>query len=538
MFRESEAVEQAMFELTDIAPSTFQLILDCIYRGENVITRENALDIWKAASLLQIDFIQNACEVFLKENIDKETCVEVYKCAKHLESKTVSSEVWNKILKEFDYLVSSNDIFLLDADDMKHLVESKDLKINSEDTVVQVIMQWTKLYNDDTNVADANARDTILSTLLRASRLCLASSACLQELLKDNKVIKDAAAFQLLRNALHYHLHPDRRHDFCPSAAAYRACKGLTNVILAIHPPRLKNGELTIIYKRLPEDCWKILCGAVTEVNVMQEHCKALVYENSILVSTSGPSISYPDMFRFFVDERGIELITFQQALSQRLNPAIVCHKNFLYVMGDDNGEVAIERLNLDNTGSHDWKEVGALSKPVSDAMATVLDNFIIIVGNTKQEATKESKSLIQCFDTDTSALHTLGDYLSNAKEKRVFLKCWSGVYLLQEGGDLWWLHRGAESKLITLDYHGRLWDSPVDLNSAVVFKEELIVLAEPLAAPVAAAAQNHAQGQGQNQEIICTQGETRHLFKRVHILRENFCCLMTGVVPSAFLHN
>ncbi|KAK3783668.1 hypothetical protein RRG08_064917 [Elysia crispata] len=579
----SETVEKKV-ELKDLSADIFQLILDCIYGGKEIITKNNALSIWQAASLLQIDFLQEACDIFLIENSDKENCVDVYKCAKLLNSDHVSSVTWDIILREFDYLVASKDIFLLEAVDLERLVKNDNLQVHSEDMVVSVIIEWSKLYvsensesgkpdsanqakleenlasqasskkgkkaknvengNSDSTTqgeagADASVRyqDDIISTLLGASRLCLASSTCLQELLTDHRVLNNPKALFHVRNALRYHLQPERRYDFCPSTAVFRSGNDWTNVILCISSPGANNSQPNLICKRCPQDKWHtLIIGSIPPFFITHEQCNSVFYEKSVFGTTCDVPKNQTIMFHFNLQLENF--VSLGNVPRNRVNHTTVCYKNFLYIIGGDNGELSIERCNLENTGSIQWETVGTLTQSVSDVMATVFNDLIIIIGNIKKEPGGESTVLIQCFDPEKKCVHLQADSLPQATQKRVFLKRWSEVYLLQEGGDLWQLHFCEDNYRIILDYHGRLWNSPVDLTTALIFKEELIVLAKPLVATVAAAAPNQSQSQGQDQEKVKSRWETPHheLFKRVHVLREDICCLMTGVVPSAML--
>ncbi|GFS21575.1 kelch repeat and BTB domain-containing protein 8 [Elysia marginata] len=577
----SEALQQ-MVELKDMEPETFQLILNCIYGGKNVLTRDNVLAIWQAATLLQIDFLEESCEVFLMENTDKENCIDVYICAKHMSNNQVFNLTWDIILKEFECLVKTKDIFFLDASDMERLVVSDDLRVKSEDTVVNVIKEWTRLYepanaeSKNTDVTDESqpeenpetkayvtlkkgkkakniqAKNThhsrsasrqtgtgeqsnILATLFGASRLCLASSYCLQELLTDPKVIYNIAALSHVRNALRFHLQPERRYDFCPSAAVHRSDSDWTNVMVSITSPGLQNSQPQLVCKQSPQNDWQTLLTGNSSNHVIQEQCNTVVYGNSVFGTTCDVSRNITFMFQFDLQKGGMKFALIGQSLKNRVNHTLVCHKNYLYIMGGDNGDLSIDRLDLDKPAQSQWQTVGHLVQAVSGATATVLGNVIIIIGNVKQEGQDETSSLIQCFDPETMSTHLVVDALAKASEKRVFVKRWSDVYLLQEGGDFWLLQTTREKDRLNLNYRGRLWNSQVNLTSAIIYREELVVLAKPSTSQAAA---DGSQGQNLDQEEdkVPTRWETpqNELFKRVHILREDKCCLMTAVLPSA----
>ena len=578
MFRSDmrESAER-MVELKDMMPETFQLILDCIYGGKNIVNRDNVLKIWQAASLLLIDFLQEACENFLLQNTDKENCIDVYICSRQLNCDRLSNTAWQIILKEFDYLATTQDIFILDADDMERLIQSDELYVTTEDTVVNTILAWTELWvqpASETGQADgenesqeqknfatkptsfegkrtknvesknenqerAGVRRTgdigsLLASLLGASRLCLASSSCLQELLTDPVVTGSPRVLEHVRNALRYHLQPERRYDFCPTAAAFRFCNEWTNVIITLSSPAPNLTQPKLLSKCFPRDKWCDLLTGTSANPVIHEQCNTIVYGNRIFGTTCDISRNVSFMFCYNLQKNDFRFLQMgQNMLKNRLNHTIVCHKNFLYVLGDDNGEVQIDCFNLDEHTSAQWKSVGTLAQAVSNANASVFNNKIIIVGNVKNEGEEEPTGLIQCFDPHTQSTHILADTLPHAHQKRVFLKRWSEVYILQEGGDLWRLEENSTKTSVSLKYQRSVWSCPVDLTSAIIFREELVVLAKP---PSSAASQAQAQP---NDEVYTTwESPGQELFKRVHILREDSCCLMTTTLPSSLVPN
>lgn len=589
----SEAVQQ-MVTLEDMEPDTFQLILDSIYGGRNIVTKENVITIWQAATLLQIDFLQDSCVNFLMRKTNKENCMDVYITAKHLDSEQVSSLAWRMILEHFEYLVETEDIFMLDALDMEELVRSDDLHVRSEDMVINAIKDWIKLYerpvekSDDTNAdyphesnADKNlaskaghakgiksnkstmketslnrgktgpgAPENKLASFLGASRLCLVSAACLQELIGDSIVIRNPTALGHVQNALRFHLQPERRYDFCPSTAVYRSEANSANVLLSISSPTANNRAPVLMGKRSPKSSenWHTLFTGQSSYSIIHDQCNAVAYGNSIFGTACDVPRNLTFMFQYSLQANNTIAFAMigQQGLKHRVNHSIVCHGQYLYIVGGDNGERSIDRFDLAGAPAGQWETVGELLQPVSSAIATVMSGLIIVIGNVQSEDKNETTSLIQSFDPQTMATNLFVDTVPRASEKRVFVKHWSEVYLLQESGDFWRLYTPEDKKRLHLVYQGRLWNSRVDITSAIIYKEELIVLAQP--EPPAPAGQPAGAG-GQQAAAVGQQAAAEEetvpslwkvpdheLFKSVQILREDRCCLMTTVLPSALI--
>nr|XP_055868523.1 kelch-like protein 40b isoform X3 [Biomphalaria glabrata] len=128
----------------DISYETFELILETLYTGHDVLTNDNVIDIWRAAHQLQIPFLIKECEEFAVSTLSLDNYIEYYKIAKLFESKEVLDIVWPFMLKNANSFFQTNLFYELQVPDVLRLIQSQDLETTSEDDVVHALLGWVE----------------------------------------------------------------------------------------------------------------------------------------------------------------------------------------------------------------------------------------------------------------------------------------------------------------------------------------------------------------------------------------------------------
>ncbi|CAL1548669.1 unnamed protein product, partial [Lymnaea stagnalis] len=128
--------------LNDMSSATFKLILTAIYTGSDVLTDENVVDVWKAAHMLQIDFMIKHCEKKIVQGLTLDNFKMMYALAKLLESKPVVNGVVELIIRNFDSVRHSKTFWLLSPDEMLTVVKSNEIVVFSVDNVLDAILKW------------------------------------------------------------------------------------------------------------------------------------------------------------------------------------------------------------------------------------------------------------------------------------------------------------------------------------------------------------------------------------------------------------
>ncbi|KAI8770738.1 kelch protein 28 [Biomphalaria glabrata] len=155
--------------LEDISSETFDLILETLYTGHGVLTKENVIDIWRAAHQLQIIFLITECENFVIKSLSLENYIDYFQTSRFLNSETVSKTVWSFILKNANSFFTTTFFLELPLSDVLNLVKSQHLEVNSENDVIKAILKWTECKSNLENQGELNHDYRRLSDLTLVS---------------------------------------------------------------------------------------------------------------------------------------------------------------------------------------------------------------------------------------------------------------------------------------------------------------------------------------------------------------------------------
>ncbi|XP_059170036.1 kelch-like protein 8 [Physella acuta] len=130
--------------LQDISVSTFQLILKTLYTGEDVLSLDNFIEIWHAVDMLQIGFLVEHCETFAAKNIKLENFRRILSVANLFNSKSVLSSVKTFMTQNIEAIYTDKLYLELSFDEMCFVVSSHGLHFNSEDPVLEMVLNWAE----------------------------------------------------------------------------------------------------------------------------------------------------------------------------------------------------------------------------------------------------------------------------------------------------------------------------------------------------------------------------------------------------------
>ncbi|XP_059154387.1 kelch-like protein 6 [Physella acuta] len=134
--------------LKDVSPDTFQLVLDVIYKAADVLTKENVIDVWHAACMLQIDFLTNYTESFLTPCVTVDNYWDFYTNAILLNSSIVKKSCLDTMATSFIDLTGTEHFVDIYFDDLYEILKHNNLCV-CPDFVVPAIARWVK--HDTTN---------------------------------------------------------------------------------------------------------------------------------------------------------------------------------------------------------------------------------------------------------------------------------------------------------------------------------------------------------------------------------------------------
>ncbi|XP_059164327.1 kelch repeat and BTB domain-containing protein 12-like [Physella acuta] len=556
-------------ELKQMTSETFGLVLDCIYKAKNVLSVDNVSDVWQAANQLQIDFLLEACELFQIKRLSKDSCIEINIEAKHLDSKKLLELSWDVLIKDFDYLRKTDDILYLDFEDMKRLVTSDDLEINSEDVVIDLILRWAEFIpqsderkhtdvfehesKGSTNIvliAASNEKEKDTKEIDKRQRLEKCSKTAknevcdeinkrkntstsivkedykynrlsfVHELLSVSKIgLISGACFQKLLDSETVSQSPEAfaivkealGQHLKPSKQFYYCPPQAT------HRPKslLANVVITIVC----DSVFKMSCrtndGTWYQLQPPQIRCTAVGFEESIYVLSN-----FINQYAAYRYNPNTNIWTNIVCLNpERNNCQLVSLDNYIYAIGGDNS-TSIDRFNAKDEqqkpGSGKWEKVGDLKMAVTNMMATTVGNSIVVFGS---EAATSTTTTVQSFNTHTLTSHFYTDNMSGVASNMVSFKDRSDTYVLQQTGALWKL-AACNDHILKMEFCTVLFEEKFKLSAALIQNEELLLLGTEI------------------NPIMHREWDTSHLdmFKRIKIIERPGCCLLSTVIPKSFL--
>ncbi|KAK0065350.1 kelch-like protein 29 [Biomphalaria pfeifferi] len=449
-------------DLEFISAETFNNVLSCVYGGIDILTGSNLNKIWEATKWLKIDFLYEACEAFQSEHVDKENCVEMINQAKKMESEKLREVARCVIVNEFQDVSKMDNFVFLKPDDFLDVINDRDLNVECEDQVLSAILKWMQLSTEPTET-----KSRVIVDLLKASRLCLASGRAFQTLIDFNAIAKNRKAFNIIREALRYHQHPDRRTYYCPAQAVHRSSSEYENVVVVVY--RDPKGSLVMSCRDIQGD-WHML-NTLAHADSLTSHGKYIFASGRCQPSGSDVIVS----FHRYNTQTG-KWSNLPPLKTSASRYSLICLDNFLYAVAVEDSKMI---CRMDISESTEWARIGELSVPVNNMVITTCENSLLILGNEKY-----SKEItLQSFDSVSTTSHVYADKLSANATSFTTFDTGRNTYVLLSNGEVWKVI-ACDSKGLQMCQKGKLFEDVITLHSAVTFQDTVIIAASNVLNP------------------------------------------------------
>ncbi|PFX28041.1 actin-binding protein IPP-like [Stylophora pistillata] len=162
-------------EIHGIQADIFGVILEFIYTGKVEVSEDNVQQLLPASKMLQIEDIEIICCDFLKRELDSSNCVGIYTFSDAHSCLTLSKSALDFIHRNFVEVSKQDEFLQLTKTALLQMLESEDLKIESEEQVFEAAMRWV--------VHDLSRGREALGNILERIRLPLVSPKFLEQYL-------------------------------------------------------------------------------------------------------------------------------------------------------------------------------------------------------------------------------------------------------------------------------------------------------------------------------------------------------------------
>lgn len=159
-----ESTEKSV-TIQEMKGDAFQLVLEYIYTGKNIVSIDNIENVLQSASMLQIKTLQDLCESFIRKNLCVENCITFWRLSFLHSLDNLQGLISKYLVKQFPVLVKCMEFTTLVEGELLKIIDDQDLNTPSEEFVCDVVMDWY--------TANKNVKDDILATIFEHLKLQL-----------------------------------------------------------------------------------------------------------------------------------------------------------------------------------------------------------------------------------------------------------------------------------------------------------------------------------------------------------------------------
>ncbi|KAL3877137.1 hypothetical protein ACJMK2_034888 [Sinanodonta woodiana] len=395
--------ERGEITFKDMDSRIFQLILDFMYTGKDVVREDNVEQLLHASTLLQIDTLREKCEAILLGQLDAENCVDIWKLAIYNCCYELRSKAFRVILDNFLEICKCSEFLSLDFNELLEIIKDDGLNVSDEDKVSNAVLEWLKF--------DSEKRKAYAGRLIKHLRLGHMSMERLSYLKSaDSPVGDDITVREAVDEAERFKLFTGRQQEASSVLAYSRRAFKMEEVFVIIA------GSVTITppYKRrkdvfafsFAQFKWFTLASLPYDPGIEFSAC---AHGNDIYVTGGGCVMN---SCLYYHSNRNKWKIVGSLCTGRRRH-VTVAFTQALYVLGGydhclEEGKRMIPTVEKYNIVEDKWEKVGALQVPVSSLSAAVCGEKIILFGGEMNH--RCDTNLIQCFDTVTNTCCKMGN--------------------------------------------------------------------------------------------------------------------------------
>ncbi|XP_037304116.1 kelch-like protein 10 [Pungitius pungitius] len=169
-----------------VSPAMMRLIIDYAYTQNVDVTEDNVLELLAAADQFLVSGIVQRCCFFLEDQLCLSNCIGIWRLMHFYHLPRLTHKVFLFILQHFDEIIAvSQEILELSVQQLSAIIEHDHLNVRRESTVFETILHWISHQPDQ--------RRGQIFELLSEVRLGLMTAIYLQDVVKENALIKDSA---------------------------------------------------------------------------------------------------------------------------------------------------------------------------------------------------------------------------------------------------------------------------------------------------------------------------------------------------------
>ena len=371
--------KDSVIVLQDTKPAVLSEALRFIYTGEALVNATNAHDLVKIGDYLLIPRLKTKVSKYLEECIDVTNCLALESFADQFGCESLKQAASEFKLKNFISVVKTEDFKTLNFDKVKEMISRDEIIVAREEDVYDAIVSWVN--------HDALARECLFAELLKCVRLFSISKYSLQQMLKEELVLKSRTCLSILLEGLEFFFSPDR---FLGMPLKPRTCLSTVESAIILtggHHSNSVSNQSTYCFL-LSNNHWLSL----PEMPFPRTRHGAAVCCGQLYVvggKVEEPACSYnPIQNKWTVIEANTSI---------RQHCSVVALNEELYVTGGDQYWNSVDKYSPILA---EWREVSSMKIGRGAHCAVILGNLIYVLGGMDSSICHNS---IECFDLLTN---------------------------------------------------------------------------------------------------------------------------------------
>ncbi|XP_078666790.1 kelch repeat and BTB domain-containing protein 8-like isoform X2 [Branchiostoma floridae x Branchiostoma belcheri] len=135
--------------LKGLDAAMFGEILSYIYSGTLHVSLDRVQHLYQAADLLQLDYVRDTCSSYMAMNVERSTCVELYKFADAFAVDIVLNRCLQCICRHFAKVSISEEFCSLSVDQLTEIISHDELDVKEETRVWEAVVRWVQHSRED-----------------------------------------------------------------------------------------------------------------------------------------------------------------------------------------------------------------------------------------------------------------------------------------------------------------------------------------------------------------------------------------------------
>ncbi|XP_078584626.1 kelch repeat and BTB domain-containing protein 2-like [Branchiostoma floridae x Branchiostoma japonicum] len=127
----------------------FGEILSYIYSGNLHVSLDKVQPLYQAADLLQLDYVRDTCSSYMAMNVERSTCVDLYKFADVFYVESVLKRCLQCIYRHFKKVALSDEFCSLSVNQLTEIISHDELDVKKETTVWEAVVRWVQHSRED-----------------------------------------------------------------------------------------------------------------------------------------------------------------------------------------------------------------------------------------------------------------------------------------------------------------------------------------------------------------------------------------------------